>query len=309
MLRQGGAAVGARSSTCSPACARRRRDLDALRCARASVTVDRDHVDGVRRGVRLPGQGHRCRCPTRTCSPSRCTWQLMTEPGVPVPGASARCTSRTPSPRTARSRSARRSTSRVRGREPAPAPQGRGRRLRHARRRGGETSSGSRPRPTCAAARATAAGDPGAASRSPTPPDGGVEWRLPADLGRRYAAVSGDRNPIHLYPLDGEGAGLPAPDRARHVDHGPLPRGAGEPAARRRAGRGRASSKPILLPGTVRFGDRRDRHERTFSLANPKRRLPPPRRAGARALRPPQRVRSRIRPSWATVATSVPSCV
>ena len=25
-------------------------------------------------------------------------------------------------------------------------------------------------------------------------------WRLPADLGRRYAALSGDRNPIHLYP-------------------------------------------------------------------------------------------------------------
>ena len=25
-------------------------------------------------------------------------------------------------------------------------------------------------------------------------------WRLPADLGRRYASVSGDRNPIHLYP-------------------------------------------------------------------------------------------------------------
>jgi acyl dehydratase len=26
-------------------------------------------------------------------------------------------------------------------------------------------------------------------------------WRVPADTGRRYAAVSQDRNPIHLYPL------------------------------------------------------------------------------------------------------------
>lgn len=26
-----------------------------------------------------------------------------------------------------------------------------------------------------------------------------AEWRLPSDLGRRYAAVSGDRNPIHLH--------------------------------------------------------------------------------------------------------------
>jgi acyl dehydratase len=26
-------------------------------------------------------------------------------------------------------------------------------------------------------------------------------WRIPGDTGRRYAEVSGDRNPIHLYPL------------------------------------------------------------------------------------------------------------
>lgn len=26
-------------------------------------------------------------------------------------------------------------------------------------------------------------------------------WQVPADIGRRYAAVSGDRNPIHLHPL------------------------------------------------------------------------------------------------------------
>ena len=28
-----------------------------------------------------------------------------------------------------------------------------------------------------------------------------IRWRVPADVGRRYAAVSGDRNPIHLYDL------------------------------------------------------------------------------------------------------------
>jgi acyl dehydratase len=28
-----------------------------------------------------------------------------------------------------------------------------------------------------------------------------ARWRVPADTGRRYAAVSGDRNPIHLSPL------------------------------------------------------------------------------------------------------------
>ena len=26
-------------------------------------------------------------------------------------------------------------------------------------------------------------------------------WRVPADIGRRYADVSGDHNPIHLHPL------------------------------------------------------------------------------------------------------------
>lgn len=32
------------------------------------------------------------------------------------------------------------------------------------------------------------------------PPSGAQRWTLPADLGRSYAAVSGDRNPIHLFP-------------------------------------------------------------------------------------------------------------
>ncbi len=45
-----------------------------------------------------------------------------------------------------------------------------------------------------------------AASSQPPPPADllaapGALWRLPRDLGRRYAAVSGDRNPIHLSGL------------------------------------------------------------------------------------------------------------
>jgi acyl dehydratase len=41
------------------------------------------------------------------------------------------------------------------------------------------------------------------AAPSPTPPptsEPSPTWQLPPDLGRRYAALSGDRNPIHLYP-------------------------------------------------------------------------------------------------------------
>ena len=42
-----------------------------------------------------------------------------------------------------------------------------------------------------------------------------ARWRLPADLGRRYAAVSGDVNPIHLNPLAAKAFGFP-----RAIAHG-----------------------------------------------------------------------------------------
>ena len=34
---------------------------------------------------------------------------------------------------------------------------------------------------------------------------------MPDDIGRRYAAVSGDRNPIHLHPLSARLFGMPKP--------------------------------------------------------------------------------------------------
>jgi acyl dehydratase len=36
-----------------------------------------------------------------------------------------------------------------------------------------------------------------------------AEWRLPGDLGRRYAGVSGDRNPIHMHSLTAKPLGFP----------------------------------------------------------------------------------------------------
>ena len=33
------------------------------------------------------------------------------------------------------------------------------------------------------------------------PPRPSAQWKVPGDIGRRYADVSGDRNPIHLHPL------------------------------------------------------------------------------------------------------------
>lgn len=37
-----------------------------------------------------------------------------------------------------------------------------------------------------------------------------AEWRLEGDLGRRYGAVSGDRNPIHMHALTAKPLGFPA---------------------------------------------------------------------------------------------------
>jgi acyl dehydratase len=37
-----------------------------------------------------------------------------------------------------------------------------------------------------------------------------AEWRLGGDLGRRYAAVSGDRNPIHMHALTAKPLGFPS---------------------------------------------------------------------------------------------------
>ena len=55
-----------------------------------------------------------------------------------------------------------------------------------------------------------ASGDKGGAER-PEPPPVKAVWRLPGDLGRRYAAVSGDRNPIHLRKLSARLFGMKRP--------------------------------------------------------------------------------------------------
>nr|WP_225224400.1 MaoC/PaaZ C-terminal domain-containing protein [Cellulomonas sp. JH27-2] len=81
------------------------------------------------------------------------------------------------------------------------------------------------------------------------------QWRLPADTGRRYAAVSGDRNPIHLSALSAKALGFP-----RAIAHGMYT--ASRALADVGAARGEAFvwtadfSKPVLLPSTpnVRIG-------------------------------------------------------
>jgi acyl dehydratase len=52
---------------------------------------------------------------------------------------------------------------------------------------------------------------PASPSDRPDPPAPSAVWRVPGDTGRRYAAVSGDRNPIHLHPLTARLFGFPRP--------------------------------------------------------------------------------------------------
>ncbi|WP_328830876.1 MaoC/PaaZ C-terminal domain-containing protein [Streptomyces sp. NBC_00252] len=77
-----------------------------------------------------------------------------------------------------------------------------------------------------------------------------AEWRLAEDVGRRYGAASGDRNPIHLSPLTARLFGFP-----RAIAHGMWT------AARCLAAHGtpeaayvRAEFRaPVLLPGVVEY--------------------------------------------------------
>ena len=79
-----------------------------------------------------------------------------------------------------------------------------------------------------------------------------AEWRLQGDLGRRYASVSGDRNPIHMHPLTAKLFGFP-----RAIAHGMWTKArslaALEPALPDAYEITVEFRKPILLPGRVTF--------------------------------------------------------
>ena len=97
-------------------------------------------------------------------------------------------------------------------------------------------------------------GDDGA-ERLDAPPDlpagpAVARWRLPEDLGRTYAGVSGDVNPIHLHALSARAMGLP-----RQIAHG-MWTYARTLAALGRTSLGPSTSRvwftaPVFLPGTV----------------------------------------------------------
>lgn len=95
-----------------------------------------------------------------------------------------------------------------------------------------------------------------------------TEWKLGGDLGRRYAGVSGDRNPIHMHSLSARAFGF-----SRAIAHGMWSQarclaqieGLVPPAYVTRASFG----KPLLLPARVRFVvEERGGGEVGFALRN-----------------------------------------
>ena len=92
--------------------------------------------------------------------------------------------------------------------------------------------------------------------RKPPEPPRGAVWRLPGDTGRRYADVSGDRNPIHLHDLTAKAFGF-----KRAIAHGMWTKARCLAALEGRLPDAYtvevSFEKPILLPARVAFGSLR----------------------------------------------------
>ena len=98
----------------------------------------------------------------------------------------------------------------------------------------------------------------------------GAEWRLGGDLGRRYAAVSGDRNPIHMHSLTAKPLGFPAA-----IAHGMWTKARCLAALESRLPDSFSVEvrfrKPILLPAKVEFASAEEGGGIAFSVRDAKR--------------------------------------
>lgn len=111
-------------------------------------------------------------------------------------------------------------------------------------------------------------GEPAAAGRIEVPHrPPSQQWRLPADLGRRYAAVSGDVNPIHLHSATARLFGFRRP-----IAHGMWTHaravaalGGGVPAAHTLQVQ---FTRPIPLPSRVDFATIVEDAGRRFAVVN-----------------------------------------
>jgi acyl dehydratase len=114
-----------------------------------------------------------------------------------------------------------------------------------------------------------------AKSFEPLPADApsSAKWRLGGDLGRRYAAVSGDRNPIHMHSLTAKPLGFPGA-----IAHGMWTKARCLAALDSRLPDAFAVDvrfrKPILLPGRVEFASAAEGEEIAFAVRDAGRQMP-----------------------------------
>jgi acyl dehydratase len=105
------------------------------------------------------------------------------------------------------------------------------------------------------------------------PPAPEAIWQIPGDIGRRYGAVSGDRNPIHLHTISAKLFGMP-----RAIAHGMWLKArvlaALQPELPAAFGVDVRFKLPVLLPATVAFSTTRQDTGRAFALHDAKRGLP-----------------------------------
>jgi acyl dehydratase len=107
--------------------------------------------------------------------------------------------------------------------------------------------------------------DPTVPRNGPDPVQATAEWGVPGDIGRRYAGVSGDRNPIHLHGLAAKLLGQKAAiahgmwTKARCLAalQGHLPAAFSVDVA---------FKLPVLLPAKVAFSSWADGDVRRFAL-------------------------------------------
>jgi hypothetical protein len=101
----------------------------------------------------------------------------------------------------------------------------------------------------------------------------GAEWKLGGDLGRRYAAVSGDRNPIHMHAWTAKPLGFP-----RAIAHGMWTKARCLAALESRLPDAFQVDvrfrKPILLPSRVEFASTSQGDEIAFAVRDAKRGTP-----------------------------------
>ncbi|HEY4778405.1 MAG TPA: MaoC/PaaZ C-terminal domain-containing protein [Solirubrobacterales bacterium] len=101
-----------------------------------------------------------------------------------------------------------------------------------------------------------------------------AEWKLGGDLGRRYAAVSGDRNPIHMHSLAAKPLGFPGA-----IAHGMWTKARCLAALDSRLPDGFSVDvrfrKPILLPARVEFASAAEGGAKlAFAVRDAKRQTP-----------------------------------